>query len=360
VDLSLPNRQVGTAAVEARVSPISWSAMLLTIALATIGVLASIATKFTLTSLPNIILMVTGIVILDVLSQFAPQGPLIKAVQTVLYGVLYVLTAIVCGILAAYSLQRIGFPLRDLFFAATDEALGFSWVNYARWVDSHVLVQTILHTAYDSIWPQLLLPIVVLAFSNRPEKVREYLLALTIAFVITIFISAMVPAAGPIIFVDRSSFKILQFTGATPIDHLVRLRKAGPLIMTDHPGGIATFPSFHATVATLIPLTLLRYPRIFVVLLILDAAMLAGTISEGAHYFTDVLGGIWMAFFGYAMARRVIALEDRLLNARRQGTWLPLRSSTSGLLPRQGRIGEAAGEYQAGAGNIDMAASTTR
>jgi membrane-associated phospholipid phosphatase len=121
------------------------------------------------------------------------------------------------------------------------------------------------------------------------------------------------PAAGPIAFVDRASFDILRFTGATPIDHLMRLREAGPLIMTDPPGGIATFPSFHATIAVLTPLVLRGHRLIFAALLVLDAAMLGGTVTEGAHYFTDIVAGSAMAFFAYAMARRILRLEDRSL-----------------------------------------------
>ena len=91
----------------------------------------------------------------------------------------------------------------------------------------------------------------------------------------------------------------------------MRLREAGPLIMGDNPGGIATFPSFHATIAIMTPLSLRSYPRIFVALLFLDAAMLCGTVTEGAHYFVDILAGTWMAFFAYAMATRIVVLEDR-------------------------------------------------
>jgi len=82
-------------------------------------------------------------------------------------------------------------------------------------------------------------------------------------------------------------------------------------MLADPPGGIATFPSFHATVAILAPLALRRHPRILAGLLVLDAAMLGGTVTEGAHYFIDVVAGIGMAFFAYALARRVIAVEDR-------------------------------------------------
>jgi membrane-associated phospholipid phosphatase len=78
------------------------------------------------------------------------------------------------------------------------------------------------------------------------------------------------------------------------------------LIFTDPAGGIATFPSFHATVAVLTPLTLRRHHRIFIVLLVLDAGMLGGTLTEGAHYYVDVLAGAGMAFFAHALARILV------------------------------------------------------
>lgn len=106
--------------------------------------------------------------------------------------------------------------------------------------------------------------------------------------------------------VDREAFNIIGFTGATPLDQLMRLREAGPLVLSDTPGGIATFPSFHATIAVLTPPTLRGHPRIFVVLLVLDTAMLGGTVTEGAHYFSDILAGSCMAFFAHALAIRII------------------------------------------------------
>jgi membrane-associated phospholipid phosphatase len=117
------------------------------------------------------------------------------------------------------------------------------------------------------------------------------------------------PAGGPIVFIDRASFHLLHFTGATPIDQLMRLREPGPFIMTTGPGGIATFPSFHATIAILTPLALRSHRRIFVGLLVLDAAMLGSTLTEGAHYFTDIVAGSAMAFFAYALAQRIIGAE---------------------------------------------------
>jgi membrane-associated phospholipid phosphatase len=313
MNFSEPVRDDRGASAASRLSPVSRCALFLTLGLAAIGLVSSMATRFTLASLPNIVLLVVFIVTLDVVSQFAPQTRVVQAVQTVLYGVLYLATTCVYGILAAYALQRFAFPLQDHFLTSADTALGLSWPDYAHWVDRHPVVQSIFHFAYDTIFAQVAVPLIVLAFSDRLGEVRVFLLALAIAFTLTIIISALMPAAGPVAFVDRAAFDLLHFSGATPFDHLMRLRETGPLIMSDPPGGIGTFPSFHATVATLAPLALRNHPRIFVAFLILNAAMLGATVTEGAHYFSDVIAGIAMAFFAYAVAARIIRAEDRAL-----------------------------------------------
>jgi membrane-associated phospholipid phosphatase len=305
-------RDVRSATPAPRVSALSRPAVIVTFALLAMGIVASIATKFTLASLPNIVLLVVGVVILDVLSQHAPQVRIVEAIQTILYGVLYLIVTCVCGVLAAYAMQRLAFPLRDGLLGRADAALGLDWLAYVHWVDRHAVVQSVLHFAYDTISLQIALPVLVLAVSNRLNELRVYLAAFAIAFSVTIVISALMPAAGPIAFADRAAFHILHFTGATPVDHLTRLRAAGPLIMDDFPGGIATFPSFHSTVAVLTPLALRSHRRILAALIVLNAAMLAGTVSEGAHYFIDVLAGSGMAVFGYVLALRLIAVEDRL------------------------------------------------
>jgi membrane-associated phospholipid phosphatase len=296
-----------------RISPVSCAACLVTVWLLAIGIVASLSTHFMLASLPNIVLLIIGILILDVLLlQFAPRIRIVEAVQSLLYGVLYLAITSVCAVLAAYSLQRLAFPLRDQTLQAADLAIGFDWLAYAHWVDRHPLVQSVFHAAYYSIWPQTFLPLVVFVFTRRIREARVYLLTFSMALTATLFVSALLPAVGPIVFFDRTTFDVLRFTGATPLDQLARLRETGPLIQTAFPGGIATFPSFHATMATLTPLALRRDRRFFIPLLVLNALMLASTLSEGAHYLIDVIAGTAMAFLAYAVARWVIAMEGGL------------------------------------------------
>lgn len=303
-------RKYRSAIIQTRVSPVSRAAALVTLALATLGLTTAIVTKFSLLSLTNIVPLILGIAVIDIVSRFAPQTRIVEAVQTALYGILYLVITCACGVFAAYALQRLALPLQDQFLADADHALGLDWLGYARWVDRHVAVQTIFYLAYRSFSGQIALPLMILAFANRPSETRTYLLAFAIALAVTVVVSALMPAAGPIISVDRDSFAVLRFTGATPLEHLLRLREAGPLIMSDAPGGIATFPSFHATVAILTPLTLRGYPRLFAALFILDAAMLGGAVTEGAHYFSDILAGASLAFLAHAVASRLIRAES--------------------------------------------------
>jgi hypothetical protein len=275
------------------------------------GIAASLGTKFVFASLPNVLLLIIAVLILDVLIQLAPPGKVAQRVQTILYGMLYLVVTCVCGVFAAYAMQRLTFPLQDGFLINLDAALGFDWIGYAQWVDRHPSIQALLYPAYHSIALQIALPVLVFGVAGRFTDLGHYLLAFAIAFVATIVMSALMPAAGPIAFVDRNLFEVLRFTGATPIEHLTRLREAGPLVFEDFPGGIATFPSFHSTVAVLTPLVLRRQRWIFVPLLILDAGMLAATITEGAHYLCDVIAGSAMALAGYAAAKRVLGLEKR-------------------------------------------------
>lgn len=296
--------------IQSRVSPIPLTALLLTLLLGAVGLAASIVNKFVFASLPNIILLVAAVVVMDAVSRFAPQSRTAEALRTIAYGLLYLVTTILCGIVAAYAMQRFAFPLQDDFLARADLVLGLNWADFAYWVDKHLSIQRLFHFAYDTISIQIALPVVVLAFAQRLDDVRAYLLAFAIAFLVTIVVSALMPAAGPVAFVDRASFAILKFTGATPLDHLARLRAAGPLIFTDPAGGIATFPSFHTTVAVLIPLTLRRHHRAFICLLALNAFMLGGTLTEGAHYYVDVLAGAGMAVFAHVLARRMLRRES--------------------------------------------------
>jgi PAP2 superfamily len=324
---------IAGAMVQRRVSPISRVGFFLTVAMAAAAVVISVATVLVFLNLPNILPLVLGVLVLDGISRLAPQTLNIQAVQTTLYGILYLVITCFSGVLAAYAMQRFAFPLQDRLFTRVDAALGVNWFAIAHWVDGHLEIQRALKFAYASMGAQIAIPVVVLAFANRLSDLRIYLLAFTLALVVTTIIGALLPAASPIVLVDRTTFNVLRFSGATPIEHLARLRAAAPIVLSGSLGGVIAFPSFHAAVATLTPLVLYRYRGLFVALLLLDAAMLGGCVTEGAHYLSDVLAGIGIVFFAYFLAKHIIDLEDRLPPHHFYRSIAPLRAEWAGRDP---------------------------
>ena len=215
---------IAGAMVQRRVSPISRVGFFLTVAMAAAAVVISVATVLVFLNLPNILPLVLGVLVLDGISRLAPQTLNIQAVQTTLYGILYLVITCFSGVLAAYAMQRFAFPLQDRLFTRVDAALGVNWFAIAHWVDGHLEIQRALKFAYASMGAQIAIPVVVLAFANRLSDLRIYLLAFTLALVVTTIIGALLPAASPIVLVDRTTFNVLRFSGATPIEHLARLR----------------------------------------------------------------------------------------------------------------------------------------
>jgi membrane-associated phospholipid phosphatase len=305
-------QNIARVLIQDRVSPVSREAAILTFLMAAVALTVSLWTGLKFTALPSLMPLIAGVLVIDILSGFGPQTPAVRAVQSMLFGVLYLAITCFCAILAAYAAQRFALPLQDPLFVRTDLALGVDWFDVVHWVDDRPSVHRILELAYGTMSAQIALPVIVLAFLGNPDDIRKYLLSFVIALTVTIAISSLLPAAGPIALVDRVTFHVMQFTGATPVDHLIQLRSAGPLVIHDRLAGIATFPSFHATIAVLTPLTLRRFRVIFLALLVVDAAMLGGTVTEGAHYVTDVLGGTCIAFGACWLANRLPGAKDNL------------------------------------------------
>jgi FtsH-binding integral membrane protein len=303
-------QNISSALIQYRTSPISRAAATFTLALAAIALITAIWTRLAFVDLPNMMPLVAAVFVLDVLCQFTAQSRNIRAIQTILHGVLYLAITCFCGVLAAYATQRFAFPLQDRQLEAADLALGVNWFDIVHWVDHRPVVHAVLKAAYYTMSAQIALPVVILAFSDRTNEVRQYLLSFVIALTITIIVAAFLPAASPMALVDQATFHVLRFTGATPVEHLMHLRSAAPLTICGGLGGIIRFPSFHATVAILTPLTLRGYRGLFPALLILDAAVLCSTITEGAHYAVDIPAGVGVAFAACFLAKLVLGTND--------------------------------------------------
>jgi membrane-associated phospholipid phosphatase len=148
----------------------------------------------------------------------------------------------------------------------------------------------------------------VLILARKLDRLQEFVVAFSIALVLTMAIFVFVPAVGAFVYVDLSpeQYARLPATVYTPARTLEALR-SGTLafVPLDDLEGLVAFPSFHTAAGLLYawalwPLRRLRWPAI-----ILNCAMIATTPLGGAHYVTDVLGGAIITALALVVARRV-------------------------------------------------------
>ena len=219
----------------------------------------------------------------------------------------------------AASLNR---PLFDSAFASIDRALGLDWPALLAWMNHHTALHTIFVLAYDSFAVQATTTVLVLAFTGRLLNMRIFMVSFMLAAVVSIVISAILPALGVW---DFYQFKPDDFPAIVPATRAAQpffdgLRDGSYQLLTGITAqGIITFPSFHAALGVVFmtalwPVRVLRWVGVIV-----NGLMILATPVDGGHYVVDVIGGIAVAIICIIAARQIVAgvISQRTLAASR-------------------------------------------
>ena len=231
----------------------------------------------------------------------------------------------------SYVAAAAALPLQDAAFDGMDRALGFDWkallAVMQRWPDFHLSMRVI----YMSLSLQMTAIVLLLGFTGRLAWLRVYTLAFIFAALVTIALSALLPAEGvwlhdglhstdpAVLPVSSSSWPV--FLGLRDGSYRL-LRAVGA-------EGIITFPSLHAALAVILilafwPVRLARWIGAGV-----NALMLVATPIDGSHYLVDILAGSAIAVACFFAAR---ALVVRLAAHPHADT------TRAGLVPAQGIV----------------------
>jgi hypothetical protein len=220
-------------------------------------------------------------------------------------------------------------PLQDGILDAVDRALGLDWMALLAAMDAAPLLYAPLRVTYLSLTLQMTAVVLCLAFSGRLLWLRVYTLAFIFAALVSIAVSALLPAAGV--------WPYHHLTTAGPTGILPAVSTSWPVFYGLRDGtfrtllavgseGIITFPSLHAALAVVLIAGLWPIARLRWAVVALNALMLAGTPIDGSHYFIDVFAGIALAgvclIAARAIARRAGANRSR--NAISMGKTAPL------------------------------------
>jgi PAP2 superfamily len=227
-------------------------------------------------------------------------------------GAILVNTALITGFSAvaaplSYVAAAAALPLQDALLNDWDCALGFDWAHMMRFVSRHGVLAKILFCAYSSFAPQTVTTVIALAATGQLRRLNNFIVAFVATTLVTIAISAVVPAAGPWLFLDIQPTEAGGFlpVSATSWPDFFGLRD-GTLhtIRGLNSEGIITFPSLHAALGVLFAMALRGVRRLRWVALALNAVMLIATPAYGSHYLVDVFAGVAIAVVCWILAAR--------------------------------------------------------
>ena len=190
-------------------------------------------------------------------------------------------------------------PLQDSALSAADKFLHLDWSALLAWMNAHPTLHTVFALAYASFAPQTILVLMALAITGRDRRIRQFLLTFILTALMTIAISALVPAQGAWAYyavTPADHPAITPVTRELHLDIFHGLRGGSFQLLTGiNSEGIITFPSLHAAAALIFILALWPMPVLRWIGLIVNVLMIVATPIDGGHYFVDVFAGLGLA-----------------------------------------------------------------
>jgi membrane-associated phospholipid phosphatase len=232
----------------------------------------------------------------------------------------------------SYLAASADLPLHDHALAAIDRALGLDWTAMLAWMNAAPVAFGLLRPIYLSLTLQMTAAVLCLAFSGRLAWLRVYTLAFILAALISIAISALLPAAGawPHYAPSPSDSPHLLPTVSTswPVFYGLRDGTFRSLVAIGSEG-IITFPSLHAALAVIVVAALWPVPVARWLFLMLNLLMLVATPVDGSHYFIDVLAGVVLAVLSLICAQMLAARLGAAPQQQRTGIAAAGRPATA-------------------------------
>jgi membrane-associated phospholipid phosphatase len=210
----------------------------------------------------------------------------------------------------SYLAASANLPLLDHVYDAIDRAMGLDWKAMLGWMNAHPILFDALRPIYLSLTFQMTAAVLCLAFTGRFVWLRVYTLAFIFAALITIAMSAVLPAIGVWphygLTATDSPHVLPTVSTSWPVLHGVRDGSFRALVAVGSEG-IITFPSLHAALAVILIFALWPIAKLRWVILAVNSVMLVATPIDGSHYFIDVIAGFVVAVLAVLAARACAA-----------------------------------------------------
>lgn len=220
----------------------------------------------------------------------------------------------------SFSGASLAMPLRDDWFHAWDQAIGFDWRYWLSVVNERPNLHAVLAVAYHSMLPQTGILVFALVWAKAFRQLDRFLMSYGLAAVVTVAIAAAIPALSPIVHLGITAADHPNIVLAVPLEfeqQALALR-SGALKLIELSGaqGLVTFPSFHTVSAILLMLAFAAVPYLRWAGFALNGAMLLAIPIEGSHYLVDVIAGAIVALLAWTAAQRLLDHDAAFLRRR--------------------------------------------
>jgi hypothetical protein len=200
---------------------------------------------------------------------------------------------------AAVLSAQLQFPLRDALFKRVDLAMGFNDIAIVSWSSKHRFVGATLDHSYDLLVLLLATAALLPALSGKKEAAEKFVLANTIAFLVSFPFFAFLPAVGPWYGFHFPANKSQLLDEAATI----ALHSGAPVAAM---AGILCFPSFHVIWAALSAWALWSVKPMRVLATAIAMLVVLSTVTTGWHYAADVIAGLIVAAASWLLAVSII------------------------------------------------------
>ncbi|MFN4141330.1 phosphatase PAP2 family protein [Aestuariivirga sp.] len=194
-----------------------------------------------------------------------------------------------------HLVMSVPFPPADALLHGWDQAIGFDWNSYARWVASVEGLPLLLSFAYNE-WMMIGLGAITFGACalNRPERVNELAFLMIVTGLASILVGAAFPAAAAWVMIATDEVK--STLGLYPqmewYRQLGELRSGAPVFLdAARLEGLSTFPSFHTCLGLIILWCSRGHWLTLAAGALTSLAILAATPVFGGHYLVDMLAG---------------------------------------------------------------------
>ncbi len=220
----------------------------------------------------------------------------------------------------SYIAASTALPLWDATFIAWDHHLGFDWRGWLTAMNAHTSLHSVFFLSYASIPVQVITTVIALAFIGHTSRLRIFIMSFIFATLVTIAISALMPAQGAWGHLQLSAHDYPAIVPATrdlhlPVFHGLRDGTFRSLL-GEGAEGIITFPSLHAALGLLFIFALWPVPYLRWVIAALNIVMIASTPIDGGHYFSDAFAGMMIATLCWTAVRSIIKNADQFSMTR--------------------------------------------